>query len=216
MRAKVLFLFCLLYGGVAFADMVPPMPEMKCDLGARWGTDHGGGGCYPTTCSKSEDCGKGETCQLQGLCISFETKYGRPNGTPYIESSAYGTCDSKKACTSGQCEVVKRCVPKGTKATPGPENKLTPPDPFRPEDRLPPDPVTKDPEPQPQPKIPETQPDPQPDSQPDATPENTPTKVPPPTKVDKGRCSVSPVGDFSLLWMPLLMFFSVLLLRRKR
>jgi hypothetical protein len=178
MQVRLFFLLFFISRGIVFADAIPPMPEMKCDLGARWGIDHGGGSCYPTYCQTNDQCNTGEVCQPQGLCVIFTLRTAR-SGDPYVDSSAYDTCDAKKVCSSGQCEVVKRCVPNGTKATPGAENRLTPPDTSM------------------------------------KTPDSTPTKVNPPTKVDKGRCAVSPVGELDVLGV-LLFAFSLLLLRRRR
>jgi hypothetical protein len=206
-----LLLFSLFISRLAFADKIPPMPPMDCATGARATSSHSGTYCSPTGCQSSEDCEEGQVCQQQGLCINFST-YNTRNGKPAVRSKAGDNCSAKKACTSGECEVVKRCVPKGTKATPGPENKLTRPTPEEINGTKTPEPET-DPEPEPDPKTPE--PEPQPDSQPESAPESTPTKAQPPTKVDKGRCSVSPADTLSASWVGLFLAFSLILARRR-
>lgn len=202
MRLWFVLAFSIVSGGLALADMVPPMMPIKCATGSYATQDHDYTYCRPTSCQKNEDCEKGQECQPQGLCIVFSERYGRP-GNLYIHESAGDACSSKKACSYGECETIKRCVPKGTKASTDPENKLSPP-------------VKTPKTPTPEPKTPEPQPE-TPESQPESAPESTPAKTPPPpTKVDKGRCSVSPVGDISGSLVSLVLFFSLLLLRRRR
>jgi hypothetical protein len=208
MRLRLVLMF-LLFSRVALADMIPPMPPMTCAKGSSPTNSHNGAYCNPNNCTSNTDCETGKVCQLQGLCISFSTYYARSGGQ-FVRDSAGDACSAKKACSYGECEVVMRCVPKGTKATAGPENRLTPPDPNAPTKTPEPD---KLPDPLPDPKTPETQPEP-PDSQPDATPDSTPTKVNPPTKVEKGRCSASPTDELSASFVGLFLAFALFTRRR--
>ena len=202
MRASLMLLCFILPGGLAFADMIPPPPpDMGCATGAYPASSHDAEYCYPSTCEKTDDCKKGQVCQPQGICIIVTTHMSR-NTQFYSRKEAGAACSAKAACAAGACEVVKRCVPKGTKASTDPENPI-PDVPL--EDPFPP--LSKDPKP------PKTPPDPP--KTPESQPKSTPTLNEPPTKVDMGRCSVSPAADPSSSMVALAFAFSLLLARRR-
>jgi hypothetical protein len=189
MRAYFLVLSVLL-PALVFADMIPDYPPIQCPAGSYESQSHNGPYCSPSSCKTDSNCQNGATCQSQGLCIISTKQYGR--GGEYTQKSAGEVCNAQKACSSGTCEVVKRCISKEAPATKEPEVIVTPP-------------VT----------TPEN--NPTPESQPDSVPESTPSATPttPPTKVTpKGRCSVSPAENFSPSLLVLCLGFFLVLRRR--
>ena len=209
MRAWFILLSLLCSSGVALADMIPPMPPMTCAKGSSPTQSHDGAYCYPSTCNDNNDCEKGNVCQLQGLCISLSTHTDRTQ-QEYTNKSAREVCSNEnaaKTCGANSCEVVKRCVPKGTKATPGPETPITIPD------KQPKQPEVQDP-----PKKPEPVSQPTPDSEPtaDSQPDSPTKRTEPPAKIEpKGRCAVSPAESLDASVVALFFAFSLLLARRR-
>ncbi len=95
------------------ADVVGPDPE-SCPSGSSPSSCHGGPYCSLATCTTTDECDEGETCQSASLCTTAIDCGGI--GGPAETTNVLGAC--VEACTQGTCTTHKVCS-KGTPGTGG-------------------------------------------------------------------------------------------------
>jgi MYXO-CTERM domain-containing protein len=120
MKRFSLLVFFSLWSFVAFADRVPPAPEV-CPPGSIGDTGHEGPHCVPLDCTADSDCKDGKVCQEQPLCI--EEKMLAPGDDPVKRKYlfVYEACTAGAKCSEAgaSCLTGKRCVsPKAAPQTP--------------------------------------------------------------------------------------------------
>lgn len=92
------------------ADVVGPDPE-SCPSGSNPSSCHGGPYCSLATCTTTDQCDEGETCQSAQLCTTAIDCGGI--GGPSETTNVLGACGA--ACTQGTCTTHMVCA----KGTPG-------------------------------------------------------------------------------------------------
>ncbi|MDI3282700.1 hypothetical protein [Polyangium sp. 15x6] len=99
----------------ARADVVGPPPD-DCPEGTEGATCHGGPYCSPIECTSDAECGNGETCKAQPLCVSTIGCAGLlpPDASPmdFERTKIEALCPNGNECTQGAtCKTQKVCVP---------------------------------------------------------------------------------------------------------
>ncbi|MDC3954948.1 hypothetical protein [Polyangium jinanense] len=98
----------------ARADVVGPPPD-ECPEGTEGGSCHGGPYCRPIECTSDAECGNGETCKDQPLCVSTISCVGLlpPDASPmdFETPKIEALCPNGNECMQGAtCKTQKVCV----------------------------------------------------------------------------------------------------------